>query len=246
MVRNIVEEFSHSDFRPAFFELNTNGKDGNPAPMEFALEDGYRVSFSGIIDRVDVLKRDGAIYLRIVDYKTGTKEFSLNDVAHGINVQMLLYLFTLCRNPSDFFARSLGSEDGSTPTPAGILYLSANIPVIGAEDYDSEEAVMEKAAKALKRSGLLLSDEEILLAMNHQLSPDFLAGIKKDKDGALVGNALFDREDFQKLYESIRATVERITKEMRNGKADASPLQYGENDPCAHCEMKPICRRNEG
>ncbi len=246
MVRNIVEEFSHSDFRPAFFELNTNGKDGNPAPMEFALEDGYRVSFSGIIDRVDVLKRDGAVYLRIVDYKTGTKEFSLNDVAHGINVQMLLYLFTLCRNPSDFFARSLGSEDGSTPTPAGILYLSANIPVIGAEDYDSEEAVMEKAAKALKRSGLLLSDEEILLAMNHQLSPDFLAGIKKDKDGALVGNALFDREDFQKLYESIRATVERITKEMRDGKADASPLQYGENDPCAHCEMKPICRRNEG
>ncbi len=246
MVRNIVEEFSHSDFRPAFFELNTNGKEGNPSPMEFVLEDGYRIAFSGIIDRVDVLKKDGAVFIRIVDYKTGTKEFSLDDVAHGINIQMLLYLFTLCRNRSNFFTHSLGMEDGCTPIPAGILYLSANIPVIQADDYDAEETVMEKAAKSLNRSGLLLSDEEILLAMNHQLSPDFLAGIKKNKDGVLVGNALFESEDFSKLYDQIRETVERITGEMRGGIADAAPLQYGGKDPCAYCQMKPICRRNEG
>ena len=246
MVRNIVEEFSQSEFRPAFFELKTNGKDGNPSPMEFVLSDGYRVSFSGIIDRVDVLKKNDKVYIRVVDYKTGTKEFSLDDVAHGINLQMLLYLFTLCRNRSNFFTESLGLEDGSTPTPAGILYLSANVPVIQADDYDSEAAVLEKAAKELDRSGLLLADEEILLAMNQELSPDFLAGIKRNKDGDLVGDALFDSESFQKLYDGIRETVERITNEMRGGNADASPLQYGGKDPCAYCDMKPICRKNQG
>ncbi|MBR2353869.1 MAG: PD-(D/E)XK nuclease family protein, partial [Clostridia bacterium] len=245
MVRNIVEEFSHSEFRPAFFELNTNGRNGNPVPIEFKLNDGYKVSFSGIIDRVDVLKKNGKVYIRIVDYKTGTKDFSLSDVAKGINIQMLLYLFTLCRNQSNFFTQSLGLEDGTSPERAGILYLSANIPVIPAEDYDSEDVVMKKAEQSLNRSGLLLAEEEILLAMNDQLSPDFLAGIKKEK-GSLVGDALFKSEDFTKLEQQLRDTIAKIANEMREGNADATPMRNGNKLPCSYCQMKPICRRNEG
>ena len=247
MVRNIVKEFSDSDFRPAFFELRTNGKDGNPSPMEFVLEDGYRISFSGIIDRVDLLKKDGNVYVRIVDYKTGTKEFSLSDVANGINIQMLLYLFTLCRNHSNEFTRAVGLEDGNTPIPAGILYLSANILVIAAEGYDVEDTIMEQAEKSLSRSGLLLADEDILTAMNHHLSPDFLAGVKMDtKKETVVGKALIAGEDFSKLYDQIRDTVTEITNKMRGGNADATPLRIGDKLPCTYCQMKPICRRNEG
>ncbi len=246
MIRNLVEEFSQSEFQPMFFELNTNGQENNPLPMEFVLQDGFRVSFSGIIDRVDVLKKDGEVYIRIVDYKTGTKIFSLEDVKHGINIQMLLYLFTLCRNSDSPFCRSLGLADGKTPTPAGVVYLSANVPVVSVEDYDGEEAVLKKASASLKRSGLLLAEEDILKAMNASLSPTFLAGIKKNKDGVLVGDALTDRESFNKLYEQIRSTVESITEELRGGVADARPLQYHQSkDPCAYCQMKPICRRNE-
>ncbi|MBQ8332060.1 MAG: exodeoxyribonuclease V subunit gamma [Clostridia bacterium] len=241
MVRNIVEEFSHSEFQPAFFELSTNGRDGNPPPMEFVLEDSARVSFSGIIDRVDLLKKDGEVYIRVVDYKTGSKVFSLEDVSHGINIQMLLYLFTLCRNANTPFSRALGLAENQTPTPAGVVYLTANIPVIQAEDYDSEAEVVKKASAALKRNGVLLNEEEILLAMNSEMSPQFLAGIRRNKDGVIVGNALMEREGFTKLYEQIRSTVETIAGEMRRGVADASPIPY--KDPCEWCQMKPICRR---
>lgn len=243
MIRNIVEEFSHSEFKPAFFELSTNGKDGNPTPMEFVLDDGTSVSFSGIIDRVDLLKKNGEVYVRIVDYKTGTKTFSLEDVKHGINIQMLLYLFTLCRNANTPFCQALGLEENQTPTPAGVIYLSANVPVIQTEDYDSKESVLEKAADALKRSGILLNDEEILLAMNAQLDSKFLAGIKRNKDGVLVGSALAQQEGFASLYQQIQSTVETITKELKGGVADASPLQYQGKDPCEWCNMKPICRK---
>ncbi len=246
MIRNLVEEFSQSEFQPLFFELNTNGRENNPLPMEFVLKDGFRVSFSGIIDRVDVLKKDGEVYIRIVDYKTGTKVFSLEDVKHGINIQMLLYLFTLCRNADSPFCRSLGLTEGQTPSPAGVVYLSANVPVISVEDYDGEEAVLKQASASLKRSGLLLAEEDILKAMNTAMSPAFLAGIKKNKDGILVGDALTDRESFNKLYEQIRSTVESITEELRGGKADAAPLRYHQSkDPCAYCQMKPICRKYE-
>lgn len=245
MVRNIVEEFSQSEFTPAFFELNTNGRDGNPPPMEFVLKDQTRVSFSGIIDRVDVLKKDGEVYIRIVDYKTGTKQFSLEDVRHGINIQMLLYLFTLCRQTNTEFCRELGLKEDQSPSPAGVVYLSANIPVIQSEDYDQESHILEQAADSLKRSGILLHDEEILLAMNNELSPKFLAGIKRNKDGDLVGSALTDRESFRTLYEQISETVETIAHKLRDGVADAEPIAYKGKDPCAYCAMKPICRKLE-
>ena len=244
MVRNIVEEFSHSTFRPAFFELNTNGRDGNPSPMEFVLEDGCRVSFAGIIDRVDLLRRDGEVFVRVVDYKTGSKVFSLDDVAHGINVQMLLYLFTLCRNRDPAFAERVGLPEDGSLTPAGVVYLSANIPVIQAEDYGSEEEVLRKAGDSLKRSGLLLNDIDVLRAMNDELSSGFLAGIKQSKkDGSLSGDALCGADGFLALYGQIEETIKTITAKMRGGQADASPLTYGGKDPCSYCNMKPICRK---
>lgn len=243
MVRNIVEEFSHSEFRPAFFELPTNGRNENPLPMQFVLSDESVISFSGIIDRVDVLKKNGEVFIRIVDYKTGMKTFSLEDVRHGLNTQMLLYLFTLCRNADTPFCKALGLEEGQTPTPAGIVYLSANIPVLQAEDYDSEKEVLNQAADSLKRSGLLLNEEEILRAMHSELSPKFLAGIKQNKDGILVGSALTDREVFGEIYDQIYTVIETIVGELRGGTADANPISYQDQDPCAYCEMKPICRR---
>lgn len=245
MVRNIVEEFSHSEFRPAFFELPTNGRESNPSPMEFVTENGCRVTFRGIVDRVDVLKKDGKVWIRIVDYKTGTKSFSLDDIQHGINFQMLLYLFTLCRNSNPEFYRALGVSPDQDPIPAGILYLSANIPVLQLENYEEEALVAEKAADSLKRSGLLLNDKEVLLAMNSDLSSRFLAGIKQNKDGNLVGKALTDEESFGRIYTEIQTVIEKITNELRGGKADATPLQYDGQDPCEYCNMKPICRRQE-
>ena len=193
---------------------------------------------------MDLLKRDGQVFVRVVDYKTGSKVFSLDDVAHGINIQMLLYLFTLCRNRNHEFAGRVGLPPDGALTPAGVVYLSANIPVIQAEDYDSEAEVLKKAQDSLKRSGLLLNDVEILRAMNDQLSSSFLAGIKQSrKDESLSGDALCSQDSFEALYAQIEDTVKQITMRMRGGQADASPLTLGGKNPCDYCTMKPICRK---
>ncbi len=244
IVNNLVEEFAHSRFRPAFFEWKMDGKDGNPPPMMLISDDEqYRVSFTGIIDRVDLLKKDGEVYIRIVDYKTGTKDFRLEDLRHGMNTQMLLYLYALCFTRDEGFAKKIGLEPGHMPKPAGVVYLSANIPTIETDEYATEEEMGELAAEKLKRSGLLLDDEEILRDMNDLLSPDFLAGIHADKKKeTLVGKALTSADQFDSLFRDIRKTVLDIAGEMKNGRADASPLVYGDLDPCAYCTARAVCR----
>ncbi len=249
LVQNIIEEFRHSAFRPEYFELETNGEGDNPAPHEFVLNDKQTVVFSGTIDRVDLLRKDGKVYIRVVDYKTGTKQFSLEDIEYGLNVQMLLYLFTLTNNKSEAFKKKIGSNDFES---AGILYLSSGDAsnALSLGDYKKEDEVFSEAQKGIERSGLLLENEEILLAMNDELSKDFLAGItkkvKKEKGQpdveVLSGKALASAALFESIEKDIERVIKRIAEEMYSGAASAIPINYKKNDPCKYCTMKPICR----
>ena len=190
---------------------------------------------------VDIYKKDdGKVYIRVVDYKTGKKVFSLEDIKHGLNVQMLLYLFTLINNKNEKFNERLGG----TPYPAGVVYLSSSIPTLELGDYETDDAVTERAQNELKRSGLLLDDENILEAMNDELSSKFLAGIKRKADGTISGNALASPELFYELEEHIDKTLISITEEMKSGAASAIPLEYA-TDACEYCDMKPICRHKD-
>ena len=124
-----------------------------------------------------------------------------------------------------------------------MVYLSSNIPQLDTEDYEDAQSVFAKAQKLLTRSGLLLDDADILRAMNDELSPDYLGGIRLKKDGTLGGNALTSAERFDELKEEIDKTLTSISEKIISGSANAEPLVYGKKDPCEFCAMKPICRR---
>ena len=242
LVKNIVTEFESSEFKPAFFELNANGKYSNPASLVFSLNEGYKISFTGKIDRVDIYKtKGGEVYIRIVDYKTGSKTFSISDISHGINIQMLLYLFTLCRSESVEFKKALGISPNASPLPAGVIYFSAEIPAVEAEDFADIDQTYSLAEKKIVRSGLLLDNDEILLAMNDNLDTDFLP-LKKLRNGSISRDSLISAKGFDDIYNELEKTITEMGNKLISGNADADPIEYGDS-PCEYCSAKPICRK---
>lgn len=241
ITKSIITEFSDSDFYPEFFELSINGKENNPAPLEFTLADGCTVTIGGIIDRVDLYKKDSKIYIRIVDYKTGSKNFSLDDLKYGINTQMLLYLYTVCKNSSINFISSLSDDTSATKIPAGIVYLSSNVKPITTSNYQDTDITTGQVQDSFERSGLLLSDEEILFAMSHSFDSKLLLGTKKLKNGSLSGKALTSAEHFNEIYNQLNDVIIKISTNLHNGVIDAKPVK-SKNSPCEYCKSKPICR----
>lgn len=242
MIENILDEFASSDFTPRFFELKIGGS-GAPSPLTFILKDGSTLTLPGVIDRVDLCRKGNKLYVRIVDYKTGVKGFSLSDLAVGLNTQMLIYLFTLCH--ADAFFREGG--DSVELCPAGAIYHSSALSAIPLDTYPDSTPdldVRSLAEKEFTRSGVLTSDEEVLRAMNHDLDPTYLPGIKMTKAGKIGGTSLIAPEAFSEIEREIREIVTGVAEKMRGGNADADPLLYKGTSPCTYCDMRPICRHD--
>ena len=100
IIKNLRDEFKTCDFVPADFELGVNDRDreNSVKPVEIDIPGKGVLKVTGIIDRVDIYKTGKNVYIRIVDYKTGSKKFNLADVLAGINLQMFLYLFSVWHN----------------------------------------------------------------------------------------------------------------------------------------------------
>ena len=89
VVKNVWEEIQSGDFRPVCFELEF-GKGGHLPPLTLR-EGSVTLTVGGKIDRVDGYVRGDTLYLKVVDYKTGTKQFHLSDLLYGLNLQMFLF-----------------------------------------------------------------------------------------------------------------------------------------------------------
>ena len=244
MIRNIVEEFKGAEFRPVLFEFPIDGRDGISS-LDIAADDGTRVRMIGFIDRVDSYIKDGNAYIRVIDYKTGHKSFSMADIEQGLNLQMLIYLFSICGSEDSELKKRLGIDMDGKMIPAGILYFLARVPEIktmeSEPDGETAEAMINKS---IARSGLLTDDITILRAMENSLEGNYIPVKIKNKSGELGGN-FASPEEFDELKDTVVTHISRIASDIINGRADARPIESKTEDACKYCDMKPICRRRE-
>jgi ATP-dependent helicase/nuclease subunit B len=245
LCEELYDEFSQSKFDPAFFEFAI-GKEGAPRPIVFEDGEGGRLSLYGVVDRIDTYRaEDGKLYLRVIDYKTGTKKFSIRDVAKGRNLQMLVYLFSLWKSNDKPFLDSLGLSEGDAPLPAGMLYMSASPKDIKLDAPLSADEVKARAKESLARSGLVLEDESIVRAMDATLSGHYVP-LTLSKDGSIKWDDRFaSLERMGSLLSQMQDAVLSIGKGMRRGRAHAAPASVRDagHDVCENCSFRAVCRR---
>lgn len=224
-------EFRNSDFEPLDFELSIseNGILSTPDDPHESL----KLNTYGIVDRVDGWVHDGRLYLRVVDYKTGKKSFSFTDVWNGIGIQMLIYLFALERNGSAYYKQDI--------VPAGILYIPARDAVISVSRGASDQEIRKERTKQIRRSGLVLADDDVLNAMENGSDKRYVP-VKLSKDGVYTGDSLVTLEKLGKLAVHIGKLLKKAGNELLSGSIKADPYCKGsQKDACRFCDFKQVC-----
>ena len=238
-VRQVVSEMAAelrvSDFAPLSFELDFGKTKELPPLMLGEGEDSLQLT--GIADRVDGWVHGDKLYLRVVDYKTGRKSFSLSDVWYGMGLQMLLYLFSLGRNGDRLYGREI--------VPAGVMYVPARDVFIPADAKMTDEQISEKRLSAIKRSGLLLDDPEVLKAMEHGDQPIYIP--VKFKEGVPSGESVASAERLGLLSRHIDDTLRKMASELHRGSIAADPYYRGQQEnACLNCDYAAACRFSSG
>lgn len=233
LIRHIISEFAQSGFSPAAFELDI-GKDV-PA-YKLTLPTGQTVTICGKVDRADVMHKDGRVYIRIVDYKTGTKIFDLSDIMYGLNLQMLIYLSVISNRGEEYF--------GGEIVPAGVLYMPAVVPVIDAAFDSNESAVLKERMKKLRMNGLILSDMDVLEAMDKDIAGIYIP-VSSKGDSVKGTDNLASLEEFGAIFSRIDALIGEMATELSSGKVDATPAAVC-YVACEYCPYSSVCGHREG
>ena len=197
------------------------------------------LSLHGKIDRYDVCYSEDKWYLRVVDYKTGTKKFDLAELYYGLQVQLEVYLAAALRQSAE--------EDGRIPVPAGMFYFHVEDPFLPREKY-SEDAIREE----FRPDGVFNTTPSAVTALDVSLRAEN-GGLKPsessqliyaqtDKDGQLkAGSKGIDGKDFATLTEFVYQKLEREAEAILKGDTAAEPFRYKKGTPCEYCSYRTVC-----
>ena len=233
VVLRLREEFENCDFEPKAFELSIgNGENGESVKSHaINLPDGGTIQIRGSIDRVDTYTENGEQYVRVVDYKSGIKKFKLSDILYGLNLQMFVYLFTLCKSDNEL----AGKE-------AGVLYLHSSRKIYNVPRNDIDLSVLKEDSDAYKMVGVVLNDEENPIAehMEHDLRGEFIDVKCSAKNG--VCGSIVSFEDMGRISRKIDSLIEQMGIELHMGKIMQNPVNStNHNNTCEFCDYSSVC-----
>lgn len=207
----------------------------------------HEVLIKGKIDRMDVLEmpehEDGLeTAVRIVDYKTGGDSVDVEHFRSGYKLQLMLYLKAATQKqevkPAGVFLFKIREIDADA---------DARTVVPG------EAAAEERMEDAYKLEGIVLDDMDMIDSMDTEIGgASKVLPIKYvKKNGTYSGSSggyLFSREEFEELSAQVDRQVDRICREICDGKIDIRPKKEKKKDmegnyktSCKYCSYKSIC-----
>ena len=107
----------------------------------------------------------------------------------------------------------------------------------------SDEEADAERLKQWKRRGLLLSDEQVLEALE---SEDNMARLccSRTKDGSLAGD-LASREEFKLLRKYVFAWLSDMVDDIAQGNVTPNPYTRGStHNACAYCPYGAVCHES--
>ena len=250
----LTEQVKAGSFVPIGYEMNFSFMDDIEATK--VTLDGGIMGLTGRIDRVDWMEDENAVYIKVVDYKSGKKAFDIVDLYYGLQMQLVVYLEAAIEQAGKNYPEK-------EIVPAGIFYYGMDDPVI---DKIAEDKIQEALLKELKVNGLVNDKEEIVWSMDRQFKDDDYVDEGGSKESRLkpsvkstvipvetLKTGLYSKtssvasgQAFANMMQFTREKLKNLGNEIIGGKTELNPYQLGDRTACDYCSYKGICGFDKG
>ncbi|MBO4679254.1 MAG: PD-(D/E)XK nuclease family protein [Lachnospiraceae bacterium] len=209
---------------------------------EIPLDGDTNLLLNGTIDRVDLYEQDNRIYVKILDYKSSSKDIDVTDIYHGIQQQLAFYM-----------AEAVHREQTANPDkeviPGALLYYTIDNPMLSNAKKTSIEMLESAIRDKLKPKGIVEDSEDNIRNLDDNAMGDAsVLPVSFNKDGSVSKRSagrVFSREEMNNLLNYVERMVINIGKRINDGDKRISPMRNDKSDACKFCDFKSICRFDE-
>ena len=231
----LQDHLKKGDFTPEGYEVSFHYA-GDLDSVSVALSDEEKMRLRGRIDRIDVAEDGDNLYVKIIDYKSGDKQFDLAALYRGLQLQLVVYMNAAV----EMMAKK---HPDKTVVPAAILYYHVSDPMVEAEGEISPEELDKKILQQLRMKGVVNADDGIVEKLDRFMADKSdVIPVEKKKDGTFSAHSkVMSGEQLQSVSKFVSGKVRSLGKEILAGNIAHNPYEEGNQSACTYCAYKKVC-----
>ena len=234
-VQAMQYQLKKGSFVPEQFEVSFSVAEDLDA-VNIALGEEEKMRLRGRIDRMDVREEEDRIYVKVVDYKSGSRSFSLSALYYGLQLQLVVYL----NAAMEMTARN---HPGKEVIPAAMLYYQVKDPVIEMKKEEmSPEEINAQILRELRATGVVNASESVLRGLDESFtdSSDVVTAERgKKKEGP--GSGLLEEADFRNISAFAEKRIRQMGQQILNGRIALDPCVHRDRNACEFCPYRRVC-----
>ena len=229
------EQVKRGDFTPAGFEVVFSASD-NLQAMRIGLGEGQELRLKGRIDRMDLCRDQEKLYVKIIDYKSGSTHFDLSALYYGLQLQLVVYM--------DAAVELLERKNPESQViPAGIFYYNIQDPLVEKDGPMTDEEIQQEILKQLRMNGLVNRNLEVIRHLDREIETQSDVIPVALKAGIIQENrsSVTDTKGFQYLKAYVIRRLRKAGQEILEGNTDLSPCKDMGRTSCDYCPYHAVC-----
>lgn len=231
----LQQQIIRGDFSPAGFEVTFSAAD-NLKAMRIPLSADEELHLRGRIDRLDQCEDGEKVYVKIIDYKSGSTNFDLAAIYYGLQLQLVVYMDAVI----EMTERKYPQKE---VIPAGILYYNIADPLAEKNGQPDEDEVNAEILRRLRMNGLINSELEAIRHLDNTIEKesDIIPVVLKDGAVQEGKSSVANRERFDRLRRYVQEKVRKAGLEILDGEIGAVPYKSGTRTACDYCPYHAVC-----
>ncbi len=234
-VFTLQNQLKKGKFTPSEYEFSFHSAD-NLASVNVALSEDERMHLQGRIDRIDTAEDDSHVYVKVVDYKSGNKQFDLVALYYGLQLQLVVYM-----NAAMEMERT--KHPDKEVVPAALLYYHIDDPMVEAAQEISAEELNDKIVSQLRMNGVVNADPDIVNKLDAFMGDksDVIPVARKKNGEFTATSGIMSAEEIQLVSGYVNKKIREIGRKMLDGCISVNPYEKGITQACTYCSYKNVC-----
>lgn len=229
----LQQQLKKGSFIPSGYEIQFSTIE-NLDSINIALSDDEKIKLKGRIDRLDTYEDNENVYVKIIDYKSGTTSFDMLALYYGLQLQLVVYM-----NAAIEFEKKNNKD--KNVIPAGIFYYNINDPVIDKKANSSPEEINKMLLEELKMNGLVNYNENVVKLLDNSFDgKSEVIPLQYTKDGKMNSSATSEKQ-FKYLSKYVNKKIVEFGKEILAGSIEINPYKIDDKSACTYCKYSSIC-----